>query len=190
MEVHTIQWGKRLLIQDLSDDDALTHFWFCKVHLQEAADKLWPRLKCFLSSHRGSIKVNNGTYSLTYETIFLLVLHRLSRPRCIRKEMEDLLGIHKSRISTGITCMTHAMHALGVQYLDNSVIFHKMMPYYAEKVYQKCGLVETVWGLIDGTLCKTCSPSLFQKLIHTGHKRCYGIKFQSVVTPDGLLFSS
>ena len=51
--------------------------------------------------------------------------------------------------------MIHAMHALGVQYLDNPVIFHNRMPYYVERVYQKCGLVETVWRFIDGTLCKT-----------------------------------
>ena len=80
----TIPWGKRLLIQDLSEDDELSHFRFHKIHLQEVADKLWPRLQCFLRGHRGSIKVNNGTYSLPYETLCLLVQYRLSRPRCIR----------------------------------------------------------------------------------------------------------
>ena len=30
MEDSTIQWGKRLLIQDLSEDDALMHFCFHK----------------------------------------------------------------------------------------------------------------------------------------------------------------
>ena len=40
MEDNTIQWGKRLLIQDLSEDDTLTNFRFCKIHLQEVADKL------------------------------------------------------------------------------------------------------------------------------------------------------
>ena len=43
-----------------------------------------------------------------------LVLYRLSRPRRIRKEMEGFFRIQKSKISTGITCMIHAMHALGV----------------------------------------------------------------------------
>jgi hypothetical protein len=68
-EDNTTQWGKRLIIQDLSEDDALTYFYFCKVHLQEVADMLWLRLPCFLIGHRGSIKVNNGTYSLPYETL-------------------------------------------------------------------------------------------------------------------------
>jgi DDE superfamily endonuclease len=35
----------------------------------------------------------------------------------------------------------------------------------------------------------TCCPSLFQKLIYSGHKCCHGIMFQSVVTPDGLFAS-
>ena len=145
MEDRTNQWEKRLLIQDLSEDGALMHFRFCKSHLQVVADKLWPRLQCFLSGHRGPIKMNHGTYSLPYVTLFLLVLYRLSRPRCKRKEIEGFFGQHRSKISAGITCMIHAMHALAVQYLDNPAIIHSRMPYYAERVYQKFGLVETVW---------------------------------------------
>jgi hypothetical protein len=102
MEDNTIQWGNRLHIQDLSEDDALTHFCFRKVHLQEVADKLWPRLQCFLTGHRGSIKVNNGTYFLPYENLLLLVLYSLSRPRCIRKEMEGFFGIHMSKYQLGL----------------------------------------------------------------------------------------
>jgi hypothetical protein len=128
MEDNTIEWGKDFLFKILSKDNALTLFCFCKVHLHEVADKLWLRLQCFIRGHRGSIKVNNGTYSLPYETILLLVLYRLSRSRHITKEMEGFFGIHMSKISSGITCIIHAMHALGVQYLDNSVIFHNRMP--------------------------------------------------------------
>ena len=83
----------------------------------------------------------------------------------------------------------HAMHVLAVQYLDNPVIFHNRMPYYAERVYQKCGLVENVWGFIDITLYKTCWPSFFQKLMYSGHKRYHGIMIQSVDTPDGMFAS-
>ena len=162
MEDNTIQWGKRLLIQDLSEDDALMHSCFCNAHLQKVTDKLWSRLQIFLSGNKGSIKVKNDTYSLFYETLCLLVLYRLSRPRHMRKEREGFFGLHKSKISTGITCLIHAMHALALQYLDNPAIFHNRMPYYAERVHQKCGLVETVLRLIDGTLCKICWPSLFQ----------------------------
>ena len=30
---NTIQWGKRILIEDLSEDDAVSHFCFGKIHL-------------------------------------------------------------------------------------------------------------------------------------------------------------
>ena len=60
---------------------------------------------------------------------------------------------------------------------------------YAERVFNKCGLTETVWGFIDGTLQNACCPSYFQKLMYSGHKCCHGIKFQSIVTPDSLFAS-
>jgi hypothetical protein len=44
-----------------------------------------------------------------------------------------------------------------------------------------------VWGIIVGTFMKTCRPSFFQKLLYSGYKWYHGIKFQSIVTPDGLV---
>ena len=66
--------------------------------------------------------------------------------------MESFFGICKSRMLSAINFMIHAMHALGVHYLDNPKIFHWRVPYYAERVFNKCGLTETVWGFTDGTL--------------------------------------
>ena len=163
--------GKITYSRFLSKDNALTHFCFCKVHLHEVADKLWPRLQCFIRGHRGSIKVNNGTYSPPYNTILLLVLYRLSRPRHIRKEMEGFFGIHKSKNQVGLhiwfmSCMHWECSTLTILLFFRTGC-HNML---RERVYQKCGLVETVWGFLERTLCKTCHPSLFQKLRYTGHK--------------------
>ena len=91
---------------------------------------------------------------------------------------------------SAIHFIIHAiMHALGVLYLDNPKIFHHRMPYYAERVFKKCGLTETFRGFIDGILQKTCCPSYFQMLTKSGNKYCHGIMFQSIVTPDGLFAS-
>ena len=122
MEDNTIQWGEKILIEDLSKDDAVTHFQFRKVHLQEVANQLWPRLQFYLSGHKGSVKVKNGKYSLPYETLLLLVLYRLSRPRHLQKDMESFFGICTDRMASAINFMIHAMHALGVLYLDNPKI--------------------------------------------------------------------
>ena len=45
------------------------------------------------------------------------------------------------------------------------------------------------WGFIDGTLNATCRPVLDQEQFYSGHKRKHGYKFQSIVTPDGLVSS-
>ena len=81
MEENIIQCGKNILIEDLSEDDAVTHFHFRKVHLQDAANQIWPRLQFYLRGHKGAVKVQNGKYSLPYETLLLLVLYRFSRSR-------------------------------------------------------------------------------------------------------------
>jgi hypothetical protein len=185
----TIQWRKYggLLIQDVSEDDAIAHFRFRKRHLQEVADKVWPRVQEYLVGGKMAVTYNSGNYSAPYESLFLLVLFRFSRPRRIRPEMESYFGFRRSKISAGIKEMVNALYFVAKQYLESPQIFKHRMEYYAERIANKCGwLVDTVWGFIDGTLRKTCRPSYFQKLLYSGHKRAHGIKFQSVVTPDGL----
>ena len=107
LEGNTIQWGKKILIEDLSEDDAVTHFQFRKVHLQEVANQLWPRLQIYLSCHKVAVKVENGKYSLPYETLLLLVLYRLSRPRHLQKDMESFFGICTDRMSSAINFIIH-----------------------------------------------------------------------------------
>jgi hypothetical protein len=42
-------------------------------------------------------------------------------------------------------------------------------------------------GFIDGTMRPSCRPQLHQRLVFSGHKRQHGLKFQAVVTPDGII---
>ena len=70
--------GRNAFIEDLSEDDEVTHFWFRTIHLLEVVNKSWPRLQFYLSCHKGAVKVENGKYSLPNETLLLLVLYRLS----------------------------------------------------------------------------------------------------------------
>ena len=40
---------------------------------------------------------------------------------------------------------------------------------------------------MDGTVRPICRPKQHQKAVFTGHKRVHALKFQSVVTPNGLI---
>ena len=44
-----------------------------------------------------------------------------------------------------------------------------------------------VWGLIDGTLRHTCRPVIYEEVIYNGKDRVHGLKFQGVLTPDGIM---
>lgn len=43
------------------------------------------------------------------------------------------------------------------------------------------------WGFIDGTCMAICRPSVGQRSCYSGHKRQHCLKFQSVMTPCGLI---
>ena len=43
------------------------------------------------------------------------------------------------------------------------------------------------WGFVDGTLVNICRPGKFQRLLFNRHRRVHAVKFQSVVTPNGLI---
>ena len=95
--------------------------------------------------------------------------------------------MRKSHLSSVIDTIVDAMYNLSLPYFSNPSNFAYKMPYYATKIYEKNGLIETLWVFIDGTLRKTVKPIHFQKHAYSVHKRCHGLKFQTVVTPDGLI---
>ncbi|ETI49700.1 hypothetical protein F443_06502 [Phytophthora nicotianae P1569] len=60
---------------------------------------------------------------------------------------------------------------------------------YTSAVRVNRGELRNVWGFIDGTIRRMCKPlgNAEQQALYSGHKRCHGIKFQSVTTPDGII---
>jgi hypothetical protein len=112
-EIIDWRWKCGLSIDGLSSDDALTFFRFRKVHLQEVSDKLWPRLSIYFIGTKDAILSGNGHYSAPFETLLLLVMFRLSRPRRTRREMEELFRFRRTKICAGIRAMVDALYSLG-----------------------------------------------------------------------------
>ena len=46
-----------------------------------------------------------------------------------------------------------------------------------------------IWGFIDGTFRGFCRPAYKQRWWYSGHKKAHGLKWQAIVTPDGLIAS-
>jgi len=184
----TIDWQRPYLrIADVEDATSDLEFRFRKNHLQQIADQLWDRMSFFLDGNKEDVVCVNR-YHCPYETGFLLVLFRLSRPRRLVPEMERFFSMRKSHMSACIKTFMHAFYQVSTKYFTDVSIWHSRMDLYATLISNKarCEGIR-VWGFIDGTVRKTCRPSRFQRLAYSGHKRCHGIKFQSVVTPDGFI---
>jgi hypothetical protein len=96
--------------------------------------------------------------------------------------------MRKSHLSACLKTFMAALHLVANPYFTSAARWQHRFELYSEKIATKAGCDGlNVWGFIDGTLRKTCRPSRFQRLLYSGHKRCHGIKFQSVTTPDGYI---
>ena len=182
IEDTSIEFGRRLTIEDFNESQCVSYFRFRKQHLKEVATALWPRLG--LEGSYKSIKCENR-YRCPFETALLILLYRFARPVRLRPEMEEFFGMRIAHISNVICTMVEAMYNLSLPYFSNPGIFAHKMEGYAKKIYDKNGVLASLWGFIDGTLRKTARPVYFQRHAYSGHKRCHGLKFQTVVTPDG-----
>jgi DDE superfamily endonuclease len=141
----------------------------------------------YLGGTRDNISCQNG-YATPYETGMLVLLYRLHLPERAGAAMEKFFCIRKSKLSAIIDTFLSALYEVAYPYFNNMNYHHERIEEYAATVAAKSnGLVEDVWGFVDGTLRPCCRPTVGQRLLFSGHKRHHGIKFQSVVTPDGLV---
>ena len=58
---------------------------------------------------------------------------------------------------------------------------------FARAVTDAGGPAPRTVGFIDGTIRVTCRPSIHQRQAYTGYGRRHGIKFQTVVSPNGMI---
>jgi len=58
---------------------------------------------------------------------------------------------------------------------------------FADSIHQKGAPLTNCWAFIDGTVRPIARPVWLQKVVFNGHKRVHALKFQSLVTPDGLI---
>ncbi|KAF8583052.1 hypothetical protein K439DRAFT_1647367 [Ramaria rubella] len=70
---------------------------------------------------------------------------------------------------------------------DTGVVHPSRLHAYATALGEFSAPTTMVFRFIDCTICQTCRPGRFQELVYTGYKKCHGMKFQGVVTPNGLM---
>ncbi|CAC5404316.1 unnamed protein product [Mytilus coruscus] len=106
-----------------------------------------------------------------------MVLRRLAYPSRL-EDLEYIFGRSKTELSLIINEVLDYIH-------DNHC--HLLSDFNMSAVFDRDGPLDSCWGFIDGTVRPICRPQENQRLVFNGHKRSHALKFQSIVTPNGII---
>lgn len=163
----------RLDIESLSNKDCVKMFHFDK-------DDIWllhELLRC-PEQWQGY----NGTVAHGIEGICIL-LRRLSYPNrwC---ELKSVFGRKEPEMSIIYTeVQNHTFDTFDhlVTSLDQPWLTAPFLHQYAHVINAKGAPLTHCFGFVDGTVRAMCRPIHHQREVYNGHKRCHGVKFQSIM---------
>jgi len=122
---------------------------------------------------------------------FCIVLRRLASP-CRWMDLEELFGRSGSALCTIFHATVQVVMARWGSLLSEWRVdfLRERAVTYAQKILDSGAYLDRWVGFIDGTTIFVARPGGgYQRACYSGHKRKHAIKFQSVLTPDGLLFN-
>lgn len=118
-----------------------------------------------------------------------IFLRRLAYPN----RLSDCMRIFGRSVDELSRISNHVMHFLYDHFHHLMTSFNRRhltpqaLENFADAVVRKGGALPDTWGFIDGTVRPIARPSRHQRQVYNGHKRVHALKFQSVVTPDGII---
>ena len=71
--------------------------------------------------------------------------------------------------------------------LNQPLLSQRNLEMFSRQINEKGAPLTNCWGFIDGTVRPICRPKDNQRRVYNGHKRVHALKFQSVLTPNGLI---
>ena len=119
-----------------------------------------------------------------------ILLKRLAYP-CRYTDMVPRFGRNPTElclIFNEVLDLVYANHSHRLQNWDlNPFLQPDQLHRYAEAIHLQGAPLTNCFGFIDGTVRSIARPKHNQRVMYNRHKRVHGIKFQSVVTPNGLI---
>lgn len=118
-----------------------------------------------------------------------VVLKRLAYP-CRYTDLVTRFGRNPAEIClifNEVLDIIYADHRHRLEDWHQPLLNQQKLQDYATAIYQRGAPLTNCFGFVDGTFRPLSRPSKDQRLLYNGHKRLHGIKFQSVVTPNGII---
>lgn len=159
----------------------------CYNRLRFRQEDLWRLLKvCNLPA----IVRTKSKYAFSSQEALMITLMRLATPNRLF-DLERIVGRPRSHISE---CVFAVVQFLSINHQDKFNInsFCKWMVMFPQFVSAIKAPVGDVVAFVDGTLRPCCRPrkNNIQQAIFSGQKRNHGLKFTSIVAPNGMIFIS
>ena len=133
-----------------------------------------------------------NTYACEPLTATCIVLRRLASP-CRYRDIEQVFGMHTSKLSEVFwevsICAYEKLYPLIRTFRDTLMQERTFM--YAGSIQEAGGVLDTCVGFMDGTKIHIARPvvmSTLQRACYSGHKRYHFLVYQTITTPDGLVF--
>lgn len=125
-------------------------------------------------------------YTVSAEQALCMLLYRLASPSRLQ-DMVLVFRVSRSYISSITNTLVDYLYGLFKEKLlwDHKRLTLQKLKQYAKAIEKSTGVVN-IWGFIDGTVRPIARPMAEQ---YSGNTGSYGMKFQSIVTPDGLISS-
>ena len=70
---------------------------------------------------------------------------------------------------------------------DQPFLSPEQLNTYATTIHNHGAPLSNCFGFVDGTVRHISGPKYLQRVMYNGHKRVHGMKFQSVVLPNGII---
>ncbi|RPA86415.1 hypothetical protein BJ508DRAFT_197364, partial [Ascobolus immersus RN42] len=127
-------------------------------------------------------------YRATAEEALCLFLYRMSHPHRL-KDCMKLFGKSRSWCSFVFNDMALLLgtgHWKEHLHWDSKRLTYDRLHKYSSAIKNACG-VNGIWGFVDGTHRGIGRPVANQEDHYAGAKKEHGIRYQGIVTPDGLI---
>ena len=159
----------------------------CGEYLRFTGCEIAELAECFqLNGHEFKTIMTDVGYPTTGERALCVTFYRLAYPMQLKYMMQIF---HCSRSAISIT-VNHVVTYLYTKYHKLEWDFQlPQIKEYEATIAQACPGIHGIWGFIDGTVRPIARPLVDQEGYYSGHKWYHGVKYQGIVTPDGLISS-
>ena len=163
----------------LCDDESNAEFRFFKTELRTLCNQLGlpqtiqtPNRQCFSGIESLCVLLKRLTYPCHYSDLI---------PR-FGRSVPDLANCFNFTLDFIYNRWGHLLSNFNQPFLSQQCLEE-----YCLKIAQSGAPLINCWGFIDGTVRQICRPGQDQKVCYNGHKRVHALKFQSILTPNGLI---